>query len=173
MPDHGWLVLCPSGPDFELRASSAALVPFFDEVADDQPGEKTGREVRATNCEAPVLLLAEPSLRAGKIRKAELEGNNVRFDNVRATISSLARDTNVPARLTFKSPQGAVTLLEDPDLSSFDYKIRWAGDLDADGSVDLLIDVQDERSIVYLFLSRQGPVNGVWSPIAVTYHGGC
>ena len=80
---------------------------------------------------------------------------------------------DVPARLHLQTPQGAVLLIENAEGGSIEYKIRWAGDLDNDGGLDLVVEEKDDGTRVYLFLSRSKPVDGRWSPAAITYRGGC
>jgi hypothetical protein len=66
-----------------------------------------------------------------------------------------------------------VLLFENSEGAPIEYKIRWAGDLDNDGGLDLVVEEKDDGTRVYLFLSRSKPVDGRWSPAATTYRGGC
>lgn len=171
MDQQGWLVLCRTKEGAELRSSSAQLVPYRDEVADDAPGVKTGREVRATNCAAPLMLLAAPTLRVGKVVTADIKSDEILMGKVRARIGSTppSKETGAPGGTTLDG----LVILEDPDIAP-DYKIRWAGDLDNDGGLDLVVRQRPELgTALYLFLSHNRPSNGRWLPSATTMYGGC
>jgi len=175
IPGSPWLTLCRTSAGAELRATSMTLRPFFDQIAGDKPGQKSGREVRASGCKKVLALLSDTALKAGPVRDAQIEKDGIRFAGVRFGILSSEASTagDVPARLHLQTPQGAVLLIENAEGGSIEYKIRWAGDLDNDGGLDLVVEEKDDGTRVYLFLSRSKPVDGRWSPAAITYRGGC
>ena len=170
-----WLTLCRTPAGAELRATSVTLRPFFQEIAGDKPGQKSGREVRASGCKKVLALISDSALQTGPVRDAQIEQDGIRFAGshfgIRSSEASTAGD--VPARLHLQTPQGAVLLIENTEGGAIEYKIRWAGDLDNDGGLDLVVEEQDDGTRVYLFLSRSKPVNGRWAPAAITYRGGC
>ena len=138
----------------------------FSEIAGDKPGQKSGREVHASGCKAPLALISDAALRAGKVRDAQVKGGDISMGELRARIvASPARaESNTPARLLLEGANGPLLLFETPELSTVAYKLRWAGDLDADGGLDLVIEEEDDGVRVYLFLSRDKPVNGSGLP---------
>ncbi|HEX2879615.1 MAG TPA: hypothetical protein VHO25_08755, partial [Polyangiaceae bacterium] len=174
IPQSGWLALCPSDAGTVLRATTVTLVPYFDDIANDAPGQQTGREVKATNCEAPLLLVADPALGVRPVRDAKLSGQQIVMDDLSEQIAPTpGNQVDVPARLILRGKQGSRILLESTYSTSIEYKIRWAGDLDEDGSLDLVVEENQEATFLHLFLSRIKPLNGHWKPAATTYYGGC
>lgn len=174
VPQSGWLVLCSSDSGTALRATSMTLVPYFDDMANDAPGQQTGREVKATNCEAPLLLVSDSALRAHPVRDAQIKGQQIAMGDSNVELSSTpGNQADLPARLSLQGQQSSLVLLESTYSTSLEYKIRWAGDLDDDGALDLVLEENQEATFLHLFLSRDKPVNGHWKPSATTYWGGC
>jgi hypothetical protein len=170
-----WLALCGTPAGSELRASSVRLRAVFQEIAGDKPGQKSGREVRASACKTPLVLISDAALRAGKVRDAQVKGSEISMGDLRARLvaSPAQEESSTPARLLLEGANGRLILFETPELATVAYKLRWAGDLDGDGGLDLVIEEKDDGVRVYLFLSRDRPTNGTWLAAAITYYGGC
>src|SRR5215510_11965142 len=62
-----WLALCRTPAGTELRATSVTLRPFFQEIAGDKPGQKSGREVRASGCKKVIALISDSALKTGPV----------------------------------------------------------------------------------------------------------
>jgi hypothetical protein len=170
-----WLALCGAPAGSELRWSTVHMRAFFSEIAGDKPGQKSGRKVSASGCKAPRVLVSDLALRAGKVRDAKVKGDDISMGDLRARlVASPAKDeSKTPARLLLEGAKGRLVLIEDPESATVTYKLRWAGDLDGDGGLDLVIEEEADGVRVYLFLSRDKPANGSWPPAAITFHGGC
>jgi|GEM_PF-2504269 len=162
-----WIALCPSGAAADLRLTQIRARPFFDEVGYDKPGQQSGRDVQATACPTPHLLLRGPAFSPGPVASALLQPSGFVWRGTRYRLDN-ASD---PRRLWLRYGTRRVLLLRsDTDL---EFRLRWAGDLDRDGALDLVLEEKYDATLVHLFLSRHKRKSKTWEPALTTFHGGC
>lgn len=159
----GWLALVPSKGSWQLVPALARVERIYDAVLDAE-GQTTG--VRITVQNAAIALLRTAELHPGKVRTP-----NMRFEDVYRPLSS----TSSPISINFngsvyevgvKDSQAYLrngtrtTLLSDivvggPE-SDDSASLLWAGDLDGDGRLDLLVSYSGyNRWGVCLFMSSK------------------
>jgi hypothetical protein len=176
----GWLALCPGSNGTDLRPVNLRVVPFRSEILEDPPGQKSGREVKATECPKAYVLLKAPGLKPGAVVSAQRRGDEL----VLGPDSYVARTEGPPAdveicdgkivkRYVLSRGQRRQVLLEG-DLCSV-FTLRWAGDLDGDGRLDLVLDenLDSGATILRVFLSRDATGAAMVREAAKTEHGGC
>lgn len=146
-PGIGWLALTPVGGVWRLEPVIVRARAVHDAVLDAE-GQRTGVEIRASRPEA-IALLRLPGLRAGKVDTPAL-----RFKDEARPIAV----GDAPLRMEFKGQayrlvaeadrillqQGSRStplgdLLPASPERELATELLWAGDLDGDGGLDLLM----------------------------------
>ena len=176
----GWLALCPGPGGVDLRPVTVEVVPFRSLLLEDGPSDKSGREVKAGECPKAYALLQSPGLKPGPVESAKRRGNEL----VLGPNSYLARTDGPPPglevcdgkpvkRYVLSQAQRRQSLGEG-DLCSV-FTLRWAGDLDGDGRLDVLIEesLDGGTIILRLFLSRGATGSAMVREAAKSEHGGC
>jgi hypothetical protein len=180
-PGKGWLALMIVDGRWHLVPTKVSAEPIYDAVLDAED-QKTGIRISSRHPEA-LALLRNPHLLAKKI-----DTPNIRFKDNSLKISPIQ-----PLNISFKRQQYQIVAVrseifltkgsqrtklpdlsvsedQESDLSESAY-LLWAGDLDRDGSLDLLVSYRgDNRSGACLFLSSKAPKGSLVGIVAC--HGG-
>ncbi|HEV2722891.1 MAG TPA: VCBS repeat-containing protein [Thermoanaerobaculia bacterium] len=173
-----WMALIGEGQSSSLRNVTIHVDRVID--VDDQPGKKSGKEVSIATPikqESVIVLLRGTPLREGAVPTARYSGEgdagkplHITLPNARTTYK-LAIDCDgrhCPLTLSANSTSQRLFVFNN-DPYAVDFKgLRgiWAGDLDGDGKLDLLVDVSnhDNAGDTALYLSskaRSGELVGL------------
>jgi hypothetical protein len=174
---HDWLALCTKGGKTELRSVQVQIRPFRSGAVDDGPKQKSGREVIAPGSPEPIALLRGPGLRPGKVVAVTHDNGKLTFAGAEYVIR---RDMPEPATEDLCG-KGVVHLLwsgagsKQPLLESdfcTVYTLRFVGDLDRDGKLDVLaVENLDSGSTrLHLFLSKGAPAGSPVRRVATFLH---
>jgi len=163
------LVLCRDA----LVEAKAQVDPEVDEIVDG-PGQKTGRVLRSPGCADATWAFSVAGLRSGPVQTAIVEGSGAREG---ATIRLGARMNKLFVRTegdTLKVALNGNSFATVKNTEDAFLRLEWAGDLDGDGALDLLLDLATggNESIPTLFLSTAGPA-GIPAPVASHHTTGC
>ena len=173
-----WMALIDEGQRSSLRNVTIHVERVTD--VGDQPGQKTGKEVSIATPieqESVIALLRGMALREGAVPTARYSGEGdagkplqITLPNA-ATTYTLAIDCDgrhCPLTLSANgTSQRLFVFNDDPDAGDFNgLRVIWAGDLDGDGRLDLLVDVSnhDNAGDTALYLSskaRSGELVGL------------
>lgn len=151
--------LCVNSGLEDLRVSVTAE---FDPML-DQPGEETGRRVSApcsTGAEPVALFRGYDKLTAGPITEASRAGapfpepETIELGGTTYRVTSHPFGTN-GYRLVLTGTDPAVEMVKFGDTDDGSWQVLWAGDLDRDGRLDLLVAATRKYSVgqEWLFLS--------------------
>jgi hypothetical protein len=149
------LALCQD----QLVATKVKIVRVTDPVS-ELPGKKTAMMVSVPGCPKASFVFAVPGLAAGPISAVPLQSPRVAGEGV---ILALGKRTH---RLSVRQSEGAmvsVFFLDQTPLGTTateekDDRLLWAGDLDNDGEIDLIVNLSGNynSSAATLFLSSAG-----------------
>lgn len=144
-PGAGWLALAPIGKRWELFPADVTSTRFEDAI-NDGPGQRTGVRIASSRKDA-IALLRLPYLAAGPRETADIKidesglpieaGKPVNFK-----FKDVAYRIEVRGKQVFLVKGGQRTPLKDlkVDLEGDEgARLQWAGDLDGDGELDLLM----------------------------------
>lgn len=161
-PGAGWLALVNTGKRSELLPAKVRSSRFEDTIT-DEPGQRTGVTIESSR-EKTLALLRLPYLTPGP-REIALDGTGENGEVVESGAPVDIRFKNVDYRIETKNRRvflvkGAQrTPLKDlnvqPDIED-GVSLQWAGDLDGDGELDLLMGYSGNNSSgSCLYLSSQ------------------
>jgi hypothetical protein len=180
-----WWALCHEHGRASLRAVTVQVKQVHDELRDEAHGEKSGRRVIVHGCRHAVLLvrglpmLAARAVQAAKLAKLPppaptsrrtIDRYTVDWKGAAFTLAEL--DSACGYRLRLEGPDVAQDIYAaelptgrcGPDGGALDewvhWQLRWAGDLDGDGRLDLLIDASDPQNPGNLRLFLSGGATG-------------
>jgi hypothetical protein len=190
-----WLALVREGNGVILWPVTVSLVP--EEDIGDRNGERTGRRVEVSPPLDPIVLLRGLRPFTGEVATVILDQAVDVGEGVEASLHGVAtrlvvRCVDAPAvegqrqqRCTLSARSGAREEALFTYGAYFDGAQRlwassgpavlWAGDLDLDGSVDLLIDTSDHENVneMRLFLSSAAEPGHLLSEVARLTRVGC
>lgn len=178
----GWWGIFPEGDGFTLQPASIAISPFLDLILGDEPDKMTGKRVTVLQEAEPMLLikgLESPTpgplrclsdappyqyLPPGETRYLHMKDEKTR-DNLRLVALGEAKDwVEVPGHIAVFNYQfklflgggndAVVQSLPVVRIVSVDSppRLLWAGDLDRDGKIDLLMDLTHHYNMTHLAL---------------------
>jgi hypothetical protein len=178
-----WMALIDDGQTSSLRNVTIHVKRVID--VGDQPGETSGKEVSIATPikrESVVVLLRGMPLREGTVPTARYsgEGDTGKPLSIALPNATIAYQLDIscdgphcPMTLSANGTSQRLFVFDnDPDAGDFKgLRVIWAGDLDGDGKLDLLVDVSnhDNASDTALYLSskaRRGELVG----LAATLH---
>lgn len=186
--DRGsWWAACKtSSGDVEVRAVKLKLKRFRSEAGGDDADEKTGREVQVKGCDAPLFLFRGiQNVKEGGVAGAKVTSKDDGWKSTaelalggatsRLRIDS-APDKAEPQRRGWKIllESGGTTDVLDSGLTEHPPRVapRWAGDLDGDGKLDLLLEDRNEGTTLRLYLSGSAVQGRQVKQVAETSYGG-
>ena len=147
-PTHagaGWLALAPAGKRWELFAADASSTRIVDEIIDG-PGQRSGIRIASSRPDT-LALLRFAYLKAGPVETAAIKitedgipiepGKAIAID-----FKGAAYRIEVVRKQAYLVKDGARTPLKDLTVNPEGEdggRLSWAGDLDGDGELDLLV----------------------------------
>jgi hypothetical protein len=171
--NRDWLALCRTDAGAELKAVQIEVREL--------PGGKgqPAREVAAPDCPYAVALLRSPALRPGKLETVPDDQGAFTFKDTRYVVRRDAPEPEPDARCGVRRVHLVLTagerrqILAGSDFCTV-YTLRWIGDLDADGKLDLLVaeNLDSGATILRLFLSAKAAPGAVVGAAGVVRHGG-
>jgi hypothetical protein len=186
-----WLGLFPSqGGQFELREAKVSVSLVNDPITDNSPKEKTGRKVTVAGKAEPLFVLTGVSgLKPGKVITSTVNKKE-RFDigeklklNVGTkestfTVSGAKKDAEwrTGYRIVLESGGMKQTIYERKQVADSSFpSLLWAGDLDGDGKIDLIMDTTDNYNVrnLTLFLSSKAKPGKLVEQVATHMSTGC
>lgn len=154
-----WWGLYETSDGFQLEPTRLEVTPVFDPLMDED-WEATGMEILAEGERQPLFLVKDVPLQAGPVRTATADvtplvpGSVVGLTEELLVVYGTAREPAMPGlppaledvRVVLQglpggAPSQELLTLDAPDLAA--PSLVWAGDLDGDGEVDLLLDATD------------------------------
>lgn len=192
-----WYGLYPSEDGYELIASKITVEPFHDLV--DKGNEKSGKQVSVDQPVEPLFLIRGlEGLKRGRV-KTVFSGNKFFFPSESMSLKFDERDYYSLAAFGLAADRGVARPF---DMIIYNYKIMishipwtksqvvasfdiialdgtptllWAGDLDKDGKLDLLMDLTDHYNVsaYTLFLSSMAEEGALLRKVAVFHSVGC
>jgi len=142
--------------------------------------------IRADGCKGRTLLVRDlPHVDAPRpLPRAQVSGNasgpriTLRFGEQRYVITDHKRGVEsegIKHRVVISSTSGGHKQVLFEDHGEHDPRILWAGDLDGDGKLDLLVEVPSHESAtdVRLFLSTAAKGDDLVGQVASQYTGSC
>jgi len=181
-----WLGLFPRGQGFRLARTKVHIERVNDPIVDELPSERSGRRVSVTGQLPPIVLvplssrLVEGSVASAVTMAATLGREPTKFTfakrtyQVAAVVSSTGPSPSCDITFSDGARSQIVETLEQCDKDK-QPSLLWAGDLDRDGSPDLLLDVTDHYNVsaLALYLSSKASANAMVGRIGYFRVVGC
>lgn len=199
-----WLALRIDGDDAALVETTVNVQAVEDPIH-DEAGQRTGREVTSADDAGVVMYLRGAGLRAGRIERAQVgqtdsvattmpvyeltfrgQRHRIRARCDPAPFEHVERQAHHACRIEFTAADqahvlartrgyfepGATTMSLGDDAAP---ALMFAGDLDRDGRLDLILDTSDHYNVVRptLFLSSQALPDAVLREVARFESVGC
>lgn len=151
-----WWALCLDGEGPALTPVEVEVTPAFDEMTDTP----TAEEVQAEGCTHPLVLLRAPGLRAGPLTQAQqgpqtdfVGSRSLRLGGRTYRLEAELEEARLGVRLTEGGHTQALYTTDAGDDPH--WELVWAGDLDGDGALDLVLEAAHHynRRTLRLFLS--------------------
>jgi hypothetical protein len=186
-----WLGLFPTADGYALRATTLKVKAVRDEILDGE-NERTGKEVTVGDSREPLFLVkatprlrpraAVPTVFAGEsffekdshVRLAGPDGGEYLLTVDSVQMASVEAPDPVPYSVLTLALGGVTQRLSTtPDHVTL--RLLWAGDVDGDGKLDLLLDLpsNDNTSEHRLFLSTAARNGELVRQVAVFETVGC
>jgi hypothetical protein len=165
-----WLALCRGDGGVELKKVTVEVQP--------RRGRIPAREVTAPGCPYALALLRGPALRPGPVPTVEDQQGIFTFHGARIEVRRDAPGPETDAPCGVRRVHLILTAGDQRQvLAESDYctvhTLRWGGDLDGDGKLDLLVaeNLDDGGTILRLFLSSRAPARSAVGPAGTVEHG--
>ncbi|HNB23514.1 MAG TPA: hypothetical protein PKZ32_13920 [Candidatus Melainabacteria bacterium] len=156
---------------FELRPTKVKVAIVRDEINDEAADQKTGKKVTVSDKVEPLFLIKQlPALKTGKVitsrvfQKERPEvGTKVKLNvgskESTLTISGIKKEEyRAQYKIVLQTGGVKQTIFERKELAESSFpSLLWAGDLDGDGKLDLIMDTTDNYNMrdLTLFLSTR------------------
>ncbi len=186
-----WMGLFPTkDKQFEMKATKVNITLVNDQIIDEDPRLKTGRKVViADKVEPLVLVSGVPSIKPGKVVTSNFNKSeridigktfklNVGTKESILTVSGVKKDAEWrnAYKIVLESGGTKQTVYERKQVSDSSFpSLLWAGDLDGDGKIDLLMDTTDNYNVrnLSLFLSSKAKPGKLVQEVATHMSTGC
>lgn len=186
-----WMGLFPlKDKQFELRPAKINITLVNDQIIDEDPRIKTGRKVTVAGKVEPLVLVGGvPTLKPGKvvtsnvIAKERMDVGQTLKLNVGAkpavlTVSGIKKDAEIrnSYKVVLESGGTKQTVYERKQVADSSFpSLLWAGDLDGDGKIDLVMDTTDNYNVrnLTLFLSGKAKPGKLVEQVATHMSTGC
>ncbi|ATB42069.1 hypothetical protein CYFUS_007545 [Cystobacter fuscus] len=176
-----FLALCEGGT--ELRLVRLSVHQVEDPILDREGGVPTGKEVSAP-CEPLVLLRDVQGVREGPVERARVTDSGIASsgigpDSVRIELRGgtwrLERTKlgETGFRLTLHGGPAPVVLYEVQETDDGSWEVLWAGDLNHDGGLDLVLRTSRHYNVLHFRLFLSGAEQGGVREAAVFEIMGC
>lgn len=184
-PGQGWLALDVVGGRWHLVPAKVRAERVHDPVTDGSEDEKTGILV-ASDRPAALVLLRLPRLRAGKVDTPDMKFRgppralrqgaalDIAFKSERWRLA-VENETIVLMRGAQRQPLAGIGVSADQSSDwSHSATLLWAGDLDGDGALDLVIGHETyNNGGTCLYLSSAARAGEPLVPVACQNWSGC
>lgn len=166
--DQGWLALIVKNGQAELKSVRPQVKTVYDQVLDDIDDKRsyTGREISVKG-ESPRLLIQMNSLIPGKVDMATIKqmanSATLKFHEQDYVLDHECEKQKTgrkltPCKITLQQGKSKQAIEENflyPDGNfTKSLEVIWAGDLDRDGKLDLILQTNgDNNSILKVYLS--------------------
>jgi hypothetical protein len=175
-----WLALCPTLNGAELKRVRVKIHARRSELREDGPNQRTAREVTAPGCPKAFALMRSKSFRAGRLETAVAKEGKLLLRGATYVAAPVGPSQNkdgtcggdLSVEYVLSVGERREVLLRTDTCARF--TLRWAGDLDGDGKLDLLLDenLDSGATVLRLFLSH-GTGTELVRKVAEVQHGGC
>jgi len=157
-----WWVLYPAGGSSRLARATVVIDVFHDPCVDEAPTKASGRRVEVPGYDSVIALMrGVPGLAPGPIASASLSpmraglagAVEVVWSGGRSVINGVTAGDGY--RVVLLTGTSADTLYSTEWQDEGSWRVRWAGDLNRDGRLDVLLDATHKYSVATqrLFLS--------------------
>lgn len=149
-----WFALMVNGEHAELKTAAPKIKTVFDGIMDDEKNKASysGKQVEMKGPE-PFMLIRREGLKTGVIKQASISatdnGQTIIFDNAKYTVQhqcqKKGKDEEFQACKVYLVGNGINQWLGDTkENGESDFaetiSVSWAGDIDRDGKIDLIIE---------------------------------
>lgn len=190
---QSWLALFPTRDGgFELKSTRVKLTMVNDAIIDEAPDKKTGKQITIPEKQDPLVLLhGIPSLSARKVatcstnKKEHIDINqkiHLKLGKQQVTLSTTGglskeeKEFRTNYKIILESGGIKQTIVHHKQISSDSApSLLWAGDLDGDGKIDLIMDATDHYNVrdLTLFLSGKAKPGAIVEKVANHISTGC
>ncbi len=186
-----WMGLFPTtAGQFEIKPAIVTVTLVRDQIVDEPKGKKTGKKVTVAGKVEPLFLVNQvPALKAGKV-STSANFSKERMDigqelklNVGAkqstlTVNGKKKDQEWRSEYNIVLESGGIkqVVYERKEVSDSSFpSLLWAGDLDGDGKIDLIMDATSNYNVrdLALFLSSRAKPGKLVEKVAAHYSTGC
>lgn len=188
-----WFGLFPSTEGFELIRTQISVEEVYDPILDDRKGAYTGKKVSSSSHGEPLVMIKGiAGLSEGPVKTVfggtkfiyPAEHLSLKFgENDYYSLRAFGEAVDRPGDVLLKnytiefSHMGRRQIIAMFERLAMDGspELIWAGDLDRDGRLDLLLDLTDHYNVqLYsLFLSSQAGPHEIVKLVAQFRHVGC
>jgi hypothetical protein len=188
-----WMALFPTKDgQFELKSTKVKLTMVNDAINDEAPDKKTGKQITIPEKQEPLVLLhGIPGLSARKVvtcstnKKEHLDINqklSLKLGKHQLTLSTTGglskeeKELRTNYKIILESGGVKQTIVHHNQISSDTApSLLWAGDLDGDGKIDLIMDTTDHYNVrdLTLFLSGTAKPGALVQKVAHHISTGC
>ena len=192
--NKNWFGLFKGKDGFYLASTKIKLENVYDVIVDEDENQKTGWEVSTEHKDSCYILIESlPYLKARKVEEARLEKNEIypndivrfKYLNIEYGLHAIGETKNVKGNglvidnyKLFLSANGTKITELLVSTTAFDdnmVKIIFAGDLDGDQKLDLIIDTSSDYNVFKptLYLSKSADNGHLLKPVGVHISVGC
>lgn len=183
-PVGDWFVLFLRENTHVLAELPITIRAFQDSCIDDSPGQESGRSIEVPDTDSVVMLVRGiDGLVPGAVVSATYpvdhydyefaESLSLDWSNRQLSLRPVRVGDGFRVELVDALQTNVLYITDWTDEGS--WALRWAGDLNRDGGLDILLDATHKYSVftTRLFLSRDSPEGLSYEQIATLTHAAC